>query len=112
MKTAQELQLPTLAGALSYKDCSRAMGLGAKALKFYPASQLTPAVFARTVERLRRDGTIDASTRLVVAGGMTADTMKAYLQAGAHAFALGIDCKRMVPAQIRSTLASINKSIR
>lgn len=70
-------------GVATPSEAFSALSLGAHALKLFPAEMLSPAV----VKSLRAVLPTDAT--LLPVGGITADTMAAYLTAGANGFGLG-----------------------
>ena len=70
-------------GVATPTEAFAALAAGADALKLFPGELITPKV-------LKAIGVVlPKGTRLIPFGGITPDTMKAYLDAGASAFGLG-----------------------
>ena len=108
---SHELQMPVLCGVSSLSEARQALLWGAEALKFYPATSLKPSIFKNIMTELKNDGTLSSSnvTDIVVAGGALGTDFEAYLSGGATSFAVGFDCKKMTPSQIRISLKELNK---
>lgn len=70
-------------GVATPTEAFAALGAGADALKAFPAEMITPAV----VKAWR--AVIPAEIPILPVGGVTPDTMAAYLAAGANGFGLG-----------------------
>jgi 2-dehydro-3-deoxyphosphogalactonate aldolase len=70
-------------GVATPSEAFAALGAGATFLKLFPAEMIPPAA----VKAVR--AVLPKETRLLPVGGITADTMKPYLSAGADGFGLG-----------------------
>ena len=108
---SHELEMPVLCGVSSLSEARQALLWGAEALKFYPATSLKPTIFKNIMAELKNDGMLSSSnvTDIIVAGGVSDTDYEAYLSAGATGFAVGFDCKKMTPSQIRIKLHELNK---
>jgi 2-keto-3-deoxy-6-phosphogluconate aldolase len=89
-RTARELDVPLLAGVASLAEAEQALVCGAKALKFYPSSLVTPLQLHDILGRLWGCGL--EKVPVYVAGGVRVRDMADYRAAGADGFAIGIDC--------------------
>jgi 2-dehydro-3-deoxyphosphogalactonate aldolase len=70
-------------GYFTPSEAFTAIEAGAQALKFFPAEAATPAVIRAQRAVFPKD------TPLIVVGGVTPDSMKAWIEAGADGFGLG-----------------------
>lgn len=84
---SSSLDIPLLAGVSTLEEAVSAAEGGATALKFYPASAVSPAQLEAICTRLN-----EGMPRLV-AGGVSPVSMQEYLRAGADGFAVGLDCR-------------------
>ena len=75
--------LIALPGVATPTEAFAALGAGADGLKAFPAEMITPSI----VKAWR--AVIPASTPIMPVGGVTPETMAAYLAAGASGFGLG-----------------------
>lgn len=80
---ARDLGLACTPGVATPTEAFAALNAGADALKMFPAEALPPAVLKawRAV--------LPPGTRLLPVGGITPESMKAYVEAGAAGFGLG-----------------------
>lgn len=108
---SHKLEMPILCGVLSVGEAKQALLWGAEALKFYPATSLKPIALKEIITKLQNDGSLLSSnvTDIIVAGGVLDIDYEAYLNAGATSFAVGFDCKKMAPSQIRIKLKELNR---
>lgn len=83
IRAAIDAGMVALPGVATPTEAFAALGAGAKALKAFPAEMLTPSVLKawRAV--------LPADVPLLPVGGITPDSMQAYLGAGAAGFGLG-----------------------
>jgi 2-dehydro-3-deoxyphosphogalactonate aldolase len=83
VRAAKEAELACIPGIATPTEAFAALANGADALKLFPAELLTPAVLRsmRTV--------LPATTRFLPVGGISPDSMAAYVAAGATGFGLG-----------------------
>jgi 2-dehydro-3-deoxyphosphogalactonate aldolase len=83
IRRAKTLGLFCTPGVATPTEAFAALGCGADALKMFPAEALPPAITKawRAV--------LPADTILLPVGGITPETMKPYLEAGANGFGLG-----------------------
>ncbi len=83
IRTAKALGLLCIPGIATPTEAFAALAAGADALKLFPAELVTPQILKaiRVV--------LPAGTRLLPVGGITPETMKPYLDAGAGGFGLG-----------------------
>ncbi len=70
-------------GYFTPSDAFTAIAAGAHALKFFPAEAATPAVLRA------HKAVLPAGLPLIVVGGVKADTLRPWLEAGADGFGLG-----------------------
>ena len=108
---SKKLELPILCGVSTLDEARQALLWGANALKFYPATEIKPRALQDILEELRSDGTLAKSnvTDIIVAGSVLEADFSPYIAAGATNFAMGFDCKKMTPIQIRTKLKDFNK---
>jgi 2-dehydro-3-deoxyphosphogalactonate aldolase len=83
IRAAKRAGLLCVPGIATPTEAFAALHAGADALKLFPAEQLTPAVLKAWRAVLPRD------LALLPVGGITPDTMAAYVAAGATGFGLG-----------------------
>lgn len=83
VRRARELGLVSAPGIATPSEAFAALAVGADALKIFPAEMIPPAA----VKAMR--AVLPKETRLVIVGGVTPDSMKAYLAAGANGFGIG-----------------------
>lgn len=83
IRAAKALGLLCVPGIATPTEAFAALAAGADALKLFPAELVTPQILKaiRVV--------LPANTRLMPVGGITPETMKPYLDAGAGGFGLG-----------------------
>ena len=108
---SKQKDMPILSGVSSLIEARQALSWGAEALKFYTATEFRPAMLREIINELKYDGSLAAAnvTDLIVAGGVLEIDYQAYLEAGATNFAIGFDCKKMAPSQIKAKLKELNK---
>ncbi|MCJ8273838.1 MAG: 2-dehydro-3-deoxy-6-phosphogalactonate aldolase [Psychrosphaera sp.] len=82
IKTAKTLDMVSIPGCATPTEAFAAIDAGADLLKLFPAQLLTPNVVKSMVEVLPSIG-------LLGVGGISADNMKDYLDAGCTGFGLG-----------------------
>jgi 2-dehydro-3-deoxyphosphogalactonate aldolase len=80
---AVRLGLVCLPGVMTATEAFAALDAGAAGLKIFPAEMATPAV----IKALR--AVLPASTVVLPVGGITPESMAAYLDAGANGFGIG-----------------------
>jgi len=115
-KVAREVRLPLLHGVLTMSEAREALldayqsadgsnnGIEC-ALKFFPASQLKSEKLGEMLAQIKlREHHLLAQTSIFVAGGVELKDLLGYIEAGAHGFAVGIDCKRLSKEQITKKL--------
>jgi 2-dehydro-3-deoxyphosphogalactonate aldolase len=83
IRKAKELDLLCTPGVATPTEAFAALRHGADGLKMFPAENLPPAVTKAWRAVLAPD------TRLIPVGGITPETMKPYIEAGADGFGLG-----------------------
>ena len=83
IRAAKEADLICVPGIATPTEAFAALAAGADALKLFPAELIAP----RIVKSIR--AVLPKDTLLLPFGGITPDTMKAYVEAGAGAFGLG-----------------------
>jgi 2-dehydro-3-deoxyphosphogalactonate aldolase len=83
IRAAKEAGLVCMPGAMTPTEAFAALDAGADALKLFPAELISP----RIVKAMR--AVLPNAVRLFAVGGVTADTMAGYVQAGATGFGLG-----------------------
>lgn len=83
IRSAASANLIVLPGVATPTEAFAALAAGATSLKAFPAELLTPAV----VKAWR--AVLPPDIRLLPVGGITADKLQAYLEAGASGFGLG-----------------------
>ena len=83
IQAAKEVGLLCVPGVATPTEAFTALAAGADALKFFPGELITPKILKAIRVVLPK------ATRLVPFGGITPDTMKPYLDAGASGFGLG-----------------------
>ena len=83
IRAAKDAGLICIPGIATPTEAFSALGAGADALKIFPAELVTPSVLKaiRVV--------LPQAARLLPVGGITPETMKTYLDAGATGFGLG-----------------------
>ena len=108
---SKKLDMPILCGVSTLDEARQALVWGAEALKFYPATAISPLALKDILGELRRDGAFlnGYVTDIIVAGGVSETDFGPYIAAGATNFAMGFDCKTMTPSQIRMKLKGFNK---
>lgn len=75
--------LIAMPGVMTPSEAYAALKAGAQALKLFPGEIVTPAA-VRAVRTI-----LPSATKLLVVGGVSAETMKPYVDAGADGFGLG-----------------------
>lgn len=83
IKAAKQRGLACLPGVATPTEAFAALAAGADALKLFPAEAIPPAI----VKAWR--AVLPATARLFPVGGIGADNMKVYLEAGAAGFGIG-----------------------
>jgi len=83
VREAVRLGLVCLPGVMTATEAFAALDAGAAGLKIFPAEMATPAV----IKALR--AVLPASTVVMPVGGITPESMAAYLNAGANGFGIG-----------------------
>ena len=83
VREAVRLGLVCLPGVMTATEAFAALDAGAAGLKMFPAEMATPAV----IKALR--AVLPASTVVLPVGGITPESMAAYLDAGANGFGIG-----------------------
>ena len=83
IRAAKQAGLLCVPGVATPTEAFAALAAGADALKLFPGEMITPKIL-KSIRVVLPKG-----TRLIPFGGITADTMKPYLEAGASAFGLG-----------------------
>ena len=83
VREAVRLGLVCLPGVMTATEVFAALDAGAAGLKMFPAEMATPAV----IKALR--AVLPASTVVLPVGGITPESMAAYLDAGANGFGIG-----------------------
>ena len=83
IKAAKQLGLACLPGVATPTEAFAALAAGADALKLFPAEAIPPAI----VKAWR--AVLPASVRLFPVGGIGAENMKVYREAGAAGFGIG-----------------------
>ena len=103
--------MSVLCGVSSIIEAKQALLWGAEALKFYPATSIKPKELKDVISELKSDGSLAFSnvTDIIVAGGVLDVDYEAYMSAGATNFAVGFDCKKMTPRQVRLKLKDLNQ---
>lgn len=94
----------------TYEEALAALDGGATALKFYPASSVSPEQLSVILDALNR-----APCAVLVAGAVKAVDFSAYVAAGAHGFALGVNCRGLDPSELGTAvdrLSSAHASIK
>ncbi len=83
IRAAKVAGLICIPGVVTPTEAFSALGAGADALKLFPAELVTPVVLKamRVI--------LPGATRLLPVGGITPETMKMYVEAGATGFGLG-----------------------
>jgi 2-dehydro-3-deoxyphosphogalactonate aldolase len=83
IRAAKNAGLLCIPGVATPTEAFSALAAGADALKLFPGEMITPKVL-KSIRAVLPKGTL-----LLPFGGITPDTMKPYLEAGAGAFGLG-----------------------
>lgn len=83
VRRARERGLVSVPGIATPSEAFAALAAGADALKIFPAEMIPPAA----VKAMR--AVLPKETKLIIVGGVTPETMKAYLAAGANGFGIG-----------------------
>jgi 2-dehydro-3-deoxyphosphogalactonate aldolase len=83
IRAAKDAGLLCVPGIATPTEAFAALAAGADALKIFPAELVSPAILRAILVVLPR------GTRLLPVGGITPETMKPYLDAGASGFGLG-----------------------
>lgn len=83
VREAVRLGLVCLPGVMTVTEAFAALDAGAAGLKMFPAEMATPVV----IKALR--AVLPASTVVLPVGGITPESMAAYLNAGANGFGIG-----------------------
>ncbi|AMB87696.1 2-dehydro-3-deoxy-6-phosphogalactonate aldolase [Pseudomonas agarici] len=83
LRAAKAAGLYLAPGVATPTEAFAALAEGADALKMFPAEQLGPAVVKAWL------AVLPAGTALIPVGGITPDTMQAFLEAGVSGFGLG-----------------------
>jgi 2-dehydro-3-deoxyphosphogalactonate aldolase len=83
IRAAKSLGLLCIPGVATPTEAFAALAAGADGLKLFPGEMITP----RVVKAIR--AVLPRETRLLPFGGITPETMRAYVEAGADAFGLG-----------------------
>ncbi|MFN5350274.1 MAG: 2-dehydro-3-deoxy-6-phosphogalactonate aldolase [Polaromonas sp.] len=83
VREAVRLGLVCLPGVMTATEAFAALNAGAAGLKIFPAEMATPSV----IKALR--AVLPASTVVLPVGGITPESMAAYLDAGANGFGIG-----------------------
>ncbi len=83
IRAAKATGMLCIPGIATPTEAFAALGAGADALKLFPAELVTPQILKAIRVVLPK------TTRLLPVGGITPDTMKPYLDAGATGFGLG-----------------------
>ena len=83
IRAAKDAGLICIPGIATPTEAFSALGAGADALKIFPAELVTPSVLKAIRVVLPK------AARLLPVGGITPETMKTYLDAGATGFGLG-----------------------
>jgi 2-keto-3-deoxy-6-phosphogluconate aldolase len=111
IEVAKQHQMPILCGVLTLEDALHALSLDADALKFFPATSLNPNALQDILRELRGQGLIrsedPSSPRIYVAGGVQKSDFGPYLGSGATGFAIGLDCRKVTPSQMRVQLKEL-----
>lgn len=95
VKYAHKNSIPVLCGVSSYEEAYEALCNEVEALKFYPASIVTPRHLQEILMKLDIPKNF-GSIPVIVAGGVKADSMREYLNNGANGFAVGVNCKNVM----------------
>jgi len=95
--------IPVLCGTSTLSGASRALALGAFALKFFPTSAVSPDYIRAVRPKL------DPAIPVFIAGGVTAKSMMEYGYAGASHFCVGFDCGALSPNQIARDWAALER---
>ena len=103
--------MPILCGVSTLQEAKQALLWGAEALKFYPATEFRPKVLAEIISELKKsDEYINSGVSdLIVAGSVMEIDYYSYIEAGATNFAIGFDCIKLSPRQIKLKLEELNK---
>ena len=111
IEQSHTVEMSILCGVSSYSEAKQALLWGAEALKFYPGTIIKPKDLKNILTELKSDGLLLSSnvTDIIVAGGVLDTDYEAYIKAGATNFAMGFDCKKMTPRQIKLILKDLNK---
>jgi 2-keto-3-deoxy-6-phosphogluconate aldolase len=111
IEQTKKCDMPILCGVSTLDEAKQSLLWGAEALKFYPASNVKPKALADIMNCLKNDGSLAANdvTEIIVAGGVSEADFGEYIAAGATNFAIGFDCKKLTPRQIRLKLIDLNK---
>ena len=83
IRAAKQAGLVCIPGAMTPTEAFAALDAGADALKLFPAELISPQI----VKAMR--AVLPNAVRLFAVGGVTPDTMAAYVHAGATGFGLG-----------------------
>jgi 2-dehydro-3-deoxyphosphogalactonate aldolase len=83
IRSAKAMKLISVPGIMTPTEAFSAISAGADALKIFPAELITPKIIKAMRAVLPKD------LLLLAFGGITPDTMKPYVDAGAGAFGLG-----------------------
>jgi 2-dehydro-3-deoxyphosphogalactonate aldolase len=83
IRSAKELNLISVPGIMTPTEAFSALSAGADALKIFPAELITPKIIKAIRAVLPKD------LLLLAFGGITPESMKPYLDAGARGFGLG-----------------------
>jgi 2-keto-3-deoxy-6-phosphogluconate aldolase len=114
IEAAKQHQMPILCGVLTLEDALHALRLDADALKFFPATNLSPNTLQGILNELRGEGLIKSddsnNPRIYVAGGVQKSEFGPYLSSGATGFAIGLDCRKVTPSQMRVQLKELRNA--
>lgn len=88
-------------GVMTPSECFAALRAGAQALKLFPGEIVTPAA----VKAMR--AVLPPETKLIIVGGVSPETMKPYVEAGANGFGVGSSLYKtgMTAAEVKARAA-------
>ncbi len=106
LESSRRFDIPIICGVQSYNTAYRASVMGALALKFYPTNIVSPSL----LETILCELSSKSKPVVMVAGGVTRDMIRDYIQAGASHFCIGYDCNRLSPSDIQKSIRDYEDS--
>lgn len=104
---AHSLDIPVLCGTQSFEESESALRDQSDALKIFPSSNVTPRKLSDLLAALNSIELLTENNKnipIIIAGGVTKESLPEYLHYGATGIALGIDCRALSADEIGTML--------